>query len=114
MFVVEYGIIKAVSYRLNDFLYRQRRSVYHAVYSGILYRGSAGHADACLHVFPETEETSLSTVLGIGKKALVEGVETEEMKQLLVKNRSNYLQGYLFSRPLPEEDFIQFIRKHEK
>ncbi len=28
--------------------------------------------------------------------------------------RSNYLQGYLFSRPLPEEDFIQFIRKHEK
>lgn len=59
-------------------------------------------------------ETSLSTVLGIGKKALVEGVETEEMKQLLVKNRSNYLQGYLFSRPLPEEDFIQFIRKHEK
>ncbi len=59
-------------------------------------------------------ETSLSAVRGIGKKAVVEGVETPEMEQMLRKNGCDYLQGFLFSRPVPEEDFIRFIREHRR
>ena len=57
-------------------------------------------------------KTSLSAVRGIGKKAVVEGVETKEMEDMLRKNDCDYLQGFLFSRPLAEENFIRFIREH--
>ena len=57
-------------------------------------------------------KTSLSAVRGIGKKAVVEGVETREMEEMLRKNDCDYLQGFLFSRPLAEENFIRFIKEH--
>ena len=57
-------------------------------------------------------QTSLSAVRGIGKKAVVEGVETKEMEQMLRENNCDYLQGFLFSRPRPEKEFIRFIREH--
>ena len=57
-------------------------------------------------------QTSLSAVHGIGRKALVEGVETVEMEAVLRENHVDYLQGYYYAHPLPEEDFIRFIREH--
>ena len=59
-------------------------------------------------------QTSLSAVRGIGKKAVVEGVETKEMEQMLRENSCDYLQGYLFSRPLPEKEFFRFISKDHR
>ena len=59
-------------------------------------------------------KTSLSAVKGIGKKAVVEGVETKEMEQMLRENDCDYMQGFLFSRPLAEENFIRFIREHNR
>ena len=59
-------------------------------------------------------KTSLSAVRGIGKKAVVEGVETKEMEQMLRENDCDYMQGFLFSRPLAEENFIRFIREHNR
>lgn len=56
-------------------------------------------------------QTSLKAVRGIGKKALTEGVETPEMEQMLRENSCDYMQGFLFSHALPEEEFIRFIRK---
>ena len=57
-------------------------------------------------------QTSLSAVRGIGKKALVEGVETPEMEKMLRESCCDYMQGFLFSRPLPEAEFEGFIREH--
>ena len=57
-------------------------------------------------------KTSLSAVRGIGKKAVVEGVETKEMEQMLRENDCDCMQGFLFSRPLAEENFIRFVREH--
>ncbi len=37
------------------------------------------------------------------------GVENEEMKNRLVELGCNYLQGYLFCRPLEKKEFIRFI-----
>ncbi len=58
--------------------------------------------------------TSLSAVRGIGKKAVVEGVETKEMEQMLRENDCDYLQGFLFSRPRPEKEFVRFISEHNQ
>ncbi|MDO4807173.1 MAG: EAL domain-containing protein [Coriobacteriales bacterium] len=49
------------------------------------------------------------TMQKIGKKVLVEGVETEEQSKELVGMGVDYLQGYLYARPLCEEDFIAFL-----
>ena len=39
-------------------------------------------------------------------------LETKEMEQMLRENDCDYMQGFLFSRPLAEENFIRFIREH--
>lgn len=46
------------------------------------------------------------------KKIVVEGVENEEMEQLLVEMGCDYLQGYLYSKPVPSDKFLDFLRTH--
>jgi EAL domain-containing protein (putative c-di-GMP-specific phosphodiesterase class I) len=40
---------------------------------------------------------------------LAEGVETQAQLNALQKKGCNAIQGYLFSRPLPPEDFLVFL-----
>lgn len=44
------------------------------------------------------------------KEVLVEGIETKEMQDILLSYGCNYMQGFYFSKPLPEGDFLEFIR----
>jgi len=46
----------------------------------------------------------------LGKKIVVEGVENEEMVRLLVENGCDYMQGYLYSKPIPSDVFLEFIK----
>jgi len=41
----------------------------------------------------------------LGIKVIAEGVETEVQRQLLADSKCDFAQGYLFSRPVPAEDF---------
>lgn len=42
---------------------------------------------------------------GLGLKVIAEGVETEEQYQLLLAQKCDYAQGYLFSRPVSFDEF---------
>ena len=42
-------------------------------------------------------------------KVVAEGVETELQRDFLITHKCNYLQGYLFSKPLPEPEITELL-----
>lgn len=55
---------------------------------------------------------TLKMVHDLGMKTVAEGVETKEMADLLRSVGCDYFQGFLFSRPIPEEEYLAFLRDH--
>ena len=47
----------------------------------------------------------------LGIKVIAEGIESTLQRDLLMEAQCDYGQGYLFSRPLPQADFLQFAGK---
>ena len=63
----------------------------------------------------ENDSRELALVQGIitlghalGLKVVAEGVETEKQARLLRKMGCDIFQGFLFAKPMPGEDFINF------
>ncbi|MBE6839095.1 MAG: EAL domain-containing protein [Ruminococcus sp.] len=56
--------------------------------------------------------TVIKLVRDLGTHLVAEGVETEEMANGLIEAGVHYLQGYYYSRPIPEEAYVEFIREH--
>ncbi|QTQ38935.1 Putative two component system response regulator, diguanylate cyclase and PAS domain-containing [Aromatoleum petrolei] len=56
-----------------------------------------------------------TSVIGLahrmGIDVVAEGVETEPQLSYLRKNRCDKMQGYLFSKPLPADDFSELVRQ---
>lgn len=48
---------------------------------------------------------------GLGLKIVAEGVETKEMLDSLEELGCDYIQGYYFSRPIPKDEFLAYIKK---
>ena len=48
----------------------------------------------------------------LGLDVLSEGAETEEQRQRLISMGCDYVQGYYYSKPLPEKEFIDYLSKH--
>ena len=55
-------------------------------------------------------ETTIRMVRRMGRQILVEGVETQEQLELVREFGVDFLQGFYFSRPVPQEEFIELIR----
>jgi len=41
---------------------------------------------------------------------VAEGVETESQRDYLIEKKCDYIQGYLFSRPLPEKEAVSLLK----
>lgn len=50
----------------------------------------------------------------MGMKVVAEGIETEKQLQTLKAFGGDYVQGFLFSRPLPEADAFAWIEQHQE
>ena len=49
----------------------------------------------------------INLVRQLGKKTIAEGVETEEQLDYLREVGCDIVQGYVFDRPLPQQEFEQ-------
>lgn len=55
---------------------------------------------------------SISMMKQIGKKVLVEGVENADQANMLRAMGADYIQGYLYAKPLPQDEFVAFLLEH--
>ena len=46
-----------------------------------------------------------------GKRIISEGIETQEHIDIFKRLQGDFLQGYFYSKPLPEREFLQYLRK---
>jgi EAL domain-containing protein (putative c-di-GMP-specific phosphodiesterase class I) len=67
--------------------------------------------DACSGAIAQTV-VSLSHAMGFS--VIAEGVETEEQREFLARLGCHSFQGYLFSRPLPVEEFEELLSSFAK
>ena len=58
--------------------------------------------------------TIYKTMSSLSLRTIQEGVETEEQKNLILSFGAEMIQGFLFSKPLPEKEFIEYVVKFNK
>lgn len=62
-------------------------------------------------------EKVLSSVIEMGKKLnmeiICEGIEEPEQEELLLKHGCHYGQGFIYAKPMPEEEFGAFLDKDD-
>ncbi len=54
--------------------------------------------------------TIITMAHSLGLNVIAEGVETEEQRQFLIENDCKHYQGYLFSRPVPIDEFEKLLK----
>lgn len=57
-------------------------------------------------------ESTIQMIKDMDRRIVVEGVETKEHLDILTDLGVDFLQGFYFSRPLAEDEFIEFVRKY--
>jgi EAL domain-containing protein (putative c-di-GMP-specific phosphodiesterase class I) len=55
----------------------------------------------------------VSTFKGVGFKILVEGVETNNQNYLVERAGVDYIQGFLYSRPLPPFECVELLKRQK-
>ncbi len=56
-------------------------------------------------------EAIIGMAHSLKKSVIAEGVETKEQAEFLAKRSCHVMQGYLFSKPVPAEEFTELLRK---
>lgn len=58
-------------------------------------------------------ENMIGMLLKMGREIVVEGIETKEQFEYLESLGITYAQGFYFSKPLPEKEFLKFLEEHK-
>ena len=56
-----------------------------------------------------TLKNLISMFHDVRRKIVAEGIESDEQKETLIELGCDYLQGYYYSKPVPEEKFVKFV-----
>lgn len=56
-------------------------------------------------------DAAIHMIHGMDLQIVSEGIETTEQYEAMENLGISYIQGYYFSKPLPEEEFIRFIEE---
>lgn len=56
-------------------------------------------------------QNTVKMLKDMNMEIVVEGIEDEEMVDQFSALECDFIQGYYFSRPVPEDEFVEFIRK---
>lgn len=59
-------------------------------------------------------DAAMDMIHGMDLNIVSEGVETEDQLRVMEDLNINYIQGFLFSKPLPESEFLSFLRERNK
>ena len=59
-------------------------------------------------------KNTFAMIKDLGRKSVVEGVETKEQAERFINYGCDYIQGFYYSRPLPLKDFIKFLQEKNK
>ena len=51
-------------------------------------------------------------IKSLGKEIVAEGVETGEQARQLIKLGCDHIQGFFYARPMPRDQFVQFLKEH--
>ncbi|WP_029230739.1 EAL domain-containing protein [Butyrivibrio sp. VCB2006] len=54
----------------------------------------------------------IKIIKSLGKEIVAEGVETGEQARQLIKLGCDHIQGFFYARPMPRDQFVQFLREH--
>lgn len=55
---------------------------------------------------------TIRMIKDLGRHIVVEGVEDNNMVEVLTATGCDYMQGYLYSKPVPEADYVAFLEKY--
>jgi len=58
-------------------------------------------------------QAAVRMILDMDLNALTEGVETKEQLDEMERIGVDYIQGFYFSKPIPEREFLDFLQKHQ-
>lgn len=51
-------------------------------------------------------------IKALGKDIVAEGVETGEQARQIIKLGCDHIQGFFYSRPMPKDQFVDFLKEH--
>lgn len=56
-------------------------------------------------------QNTIQMIKAMNMKIVVEGIETENLVQQFSDLQCEYIQGYYYSKPIPREEFVDFIKE---
>lgn len=56
-------------------------------------------------------QNTVKMLKDMNMEIVVEGIETQKMVEQFTDLNCDFIQGYYYSKPIPEDDFVEFIKK---